>query len=78
MYDGEHSLFYTFNETASFIFGKLKLGVPEQEIIQGLTKLYSIKAERAEKDFNELVTDLKKKKIISVLLSKRPNKSLMG
>jgi hypothetical protein len=74
IFDGEESLLYTFNETASFIFQKLKLGWDEIKIIDGLVKKYQIKEKRAERDFNELVSDLVKKKIISVLKSTRKSK----
>jgi len=74
IFDGEESVLYTFNETASFIFKKLKLGWDEKQIIQILTKRYSIKVDRAKKDISELISDLKKKKIVSVEKPKKQNK----
>ena len=65
IFDGEESVLYTFNETASFIFKKLKKGEEKEKIIEMVEKKYDIKKERAEKDFNELTADLKKKKIIA-------------
>ncbi len=64
IFDGEESVLYTFNETASFIFQKLKRGWPEEKIIDSLVKKYQVKEERVRKDFKELVDDLKRKKII--------------
>jgi len=66
IFDGEESVLYTFNETASFIFQKLKLGWEEEKIIKTLVKKYQIKEKRAEKDVNDLISDLLKKKIISI------------
>ena len=65
IFDGEESVLYTFNETASEIFRLLKKNLEEKEIIEKITKKYLIKKEKVEKDFNELIADLKKKKIIS-------------
>ena len=65
IFDGEESVLYTFNETASEIFRLLKKNLEEKEIIEKITKKYSIEKERVKKDFNELIADLKKKKIIS-------------
>jgi len=66
IFDGEESVLYTFNETASFIFQKLKLGWDKEKIIEDLIKKYQIKEKRAEKDVNDLISDLLKKKIISI------------
>jgi len=71
IFDGEESVLYTFNETASFIFKKLKKGEEKEKIIEMVEKKYDIKKERAQKDFNELLSDLKKKKIISSTSSKK-------
>lgn len=65
IFDGEESVLYTFNETASFIFKKIKKGEEREKIIEMVEKKYDIKKERVQKDFNELITDLKKKKIVS-------------
>jgi len=65
IFDGEKSLFYTFNETATFIFTHLKKGLTKKDIIENLIKKYDIGKERAEKDFDVLMADLKAKGIIS-------------
>jgi len=65
IFDGEESVLYTFNETASEIFRLLKKNLEEKEIIGKIAKKYEIKKERVEKDFTELISDLKKKKIIT-------------
>lgn len=64
IFDGEESVLYTFNETASFIFKKLKKGLNDKEIITTVVKKYNSKEEKVKKDYQELITDLLKKKII--------------
>lgn len=71
IFDGEKSALYTFNETASYIFKKLKKGVEKEKIIEMVEKKYDIKKDRAEKDFNEMIADLKKRKVISSSSSKK-------
>ncbi len=66
IFDGEESVLYTFNQTASEIFRLIKKGLEEKEIIEKITKKYSIKKERVKKDLNGLIFDLIKKKIVSV------------
>lgn len=66
IFDGEESVLYTFNETASFIFQKLKRGWEEEKIAQTLVKKYQVKLERVRKDIKELIKDLLERKIISV------------
>jgi len=64
IFDGEESVLYTFNETASEIFKLLKKNLEEKEIVEKIAKKYNVKPEKAEKDFKELVKDLRKRKII--------------
>lgn len=71
IFDGEESAIYTFNETASYILKKLKMGLEEDKIIEAMVKRYGLKADKLKADFKELVEELKKKKIIS---SGRPKK----
>ena len=66
IFDGEESVLYTFNETASYIFLKIKAKWDEERIIMSLTKKYGIKDDRARKDFQALVDDLLEKKIIKI------------
>ncbi len=67
IFDGEESVLYTFNETASYIFLKLKAKWDGKKIILSLVKRYGVKEERAKKDVKELVKDLLKKKILKHL-----------
>lgn len=71
IFDGEESALYTFNETASYIFQKLKLGWEENKIIEAIIKKYGVKRERLDEDVRELISDLKKKKIISAEKSRK-------
>jgi len=56
---------FTFNETASYIFAKLKSGWDEEKIALGLTKKYEVKKEDAKKDIATLIAKMKKKKIMA-------------
>lgn len=65
IFDGEDSVLYTFNEIASYIFGKLKLGLEKERIKELLLKKYAVQEEEARKDLDNLVKDLLDKKIIT-------------
>jgi len=64
IFDADKSVLFTFNETASYIFAKLKSGWEKDKIVAAMLKRYHVKEARAEKDFEELVLKLLKKKII--------------
>jgi hypothetical protein len=64
IFDGEESVLYTLNETASEIFKMIKKGLSEEEIVEKMVKKYSLKKEKAEKDVRELVEELIKKGIV--------------
>ena len=65
IFDGEESLLYTFNETASFIFDKIKLGWNATKIATVLGKKFQVDLETTNRDISGLVKELIKKKIIS-------------
>ncbi len=65
IFDGEQSVLFTFNETASLIFQKLKVKWTKEKIVSSLVKKYAVSQQRAEKDFDTLIRDLLNKKIIS-------------
>jgi hypothetical protein len=67
IFDSENSMLYRFNETATFIFKKIKSGLDKQAVIMELIKKYDAKKDEAEKDFDELIKDLRTKKIITSL-----------
>lgn len=73
VFDGEKSILYTLNRTATDIFKLLKKGLEKKEIIEKMVKKYKIKPERIEKDVNELISDLKQKKILK-FASRQPKK----
>lgn len=64
IFDADESVLYTLNETASVIFDKLKKKWDKEKIINYMLKKYDVKKEKLEKDFDQLIEDLKKKKII--------------
>lgn len=64
IFDGEKSVLFTFNETATFIFQKIKLGWEQNRIIESLIKTYGVKKDRVVKDFKEIINELIDKKIV--------------
>ena len=64
VFDAEKSLLYTFNETATYIFGKLKAKWDKDRIIEAMLKRYPIKKEQAEKDLSSLIKELKTRKVL--------------
>lgn len=65
IFDADQSILYTLNETASLIFDKLKKNWNKEKIINYMLKKFEVKKERLEKDFHQLLKDLKDKKIIA-------------
>ena len=65
IFDGEKSTIYSFNQTATFIVERIKQGLSKENIISLVSKKYSVQKNLAEKDFNEFISELKSKKIIS-------------
>ena len=64
IFDAEESILYTLNETAAYIFQKLKRGFNKEKIITQMMKRYQVKKERLIKDYDDLINDLIKKKVI--------------
>ena len=64
IFDGDKSVLYTFNETASYIFGKIKAKMEKEKITALMVKRYGIKEAKAKKDLDEIVEDMVEKKII--------------
>lgn len=65
IFDGDKSVLYTFNSTATFIFQKIKSGFDNKRIVDLLVKKYGINIKKAQNDFKSLIKDLLKKKIIT-------------
>lgn len=63
-FDVDKSLLYTFNETAEFIFKKIKAGWDVEKIIDALLKIHEIDETTLKKDVNALISDMKKNRII--------------
>lgn len=64
IFDSEKSLLYTFNESASFIFNKIKNGRSRNTLINSLSKKFKISLNKAENDVNDFINELSAKKII--------------
>lgn len=71
VFDGESSMLYTFNETASVIFQQLKKGKTLKEIVKVICCQYKVTLMRAENDVRLIVSDFLKRKIF---VAKRPTK----
>ena len=65
IFDGEKSQLITFNETATFIFERIKRKVDTEKIIDLIVKKYKVKPEKIKKDFVKLISELKSLKIVS-------------
>jgi len=57
--------FYTLNETASFIFSKIKLDWEKKKLIEALAKKYGISEKKAQCDIKEFIRELRERKIIN-------------
>ena len=68
IFDGDESMLYTFNETATYIFQKLKSGWDKKKILETMQKRYKTKEKKLSSDFDDLIRDLKAKKIISKMV----------
>ncbi len=64
IFDSKKSLLYSLNETASYIWKKLRLRWNKKQIISGLSKKYEASKSKIEIDYNKITRDMKKKKII--------------
>jgi len=71
IFDADQSVLYNFNKTAGEIFGLMKKGLSEEEIIEKMVKKYQVKKERVAKDVKELINNLKKKKIVVIEVVKK-------
>jgi len=64
IFDGEASVLVNFNDTASEIFEALKKGKSDKDIYLSLSKKYQVPINKAKKDVDKLILQLKKSKII--------------
>ena len=65
IFDGEKSVLNTLNSTATFMFQKIKVGWDKEKIVEAMIKIYSIDEKSVKKDFDTLIKELVKQKIIS-------------
>ena len=69
-FNPEKSFLYNFNETATFIFKKIKSGWKEDRIVGAITKKYEVPLLTAKKDVKTIIKELVKNKIIYSTISK--------
>lgn len=65
IFDPEKSELYSLNESASYIFGKIRSGAKKNEIIRLLKKKYGLTTIQAKHDYSNLVKEMRKRKIIA-------------
>ena len=65
IFDGEKSVLNTLNSTATFMFQKIKVGWDKEKIVEAMIKIYSIDEKSVKKDFDTLIKELVKQKIIT-------------
>lgn len=63
-FDVDHSSLFTFNETAEYIFSKIKTKTDPSHIASLLARKYEVDVKDAMKDVSELLKVLKKNKIV--------------
>ncbi len=63
-FDVDNSSLFTFNETAEYIFSKIKTKTEPSRIASLLAKKYNVGEKDAIKDIQELIKSLKKNKIL--------------
>ena len=64
IFDGEKSLLYTFNETASFIIQRIKSGWDENKISIAIARKYNLTVEKAQEDVKKMIKELMRYRII--------------
>lgn len=74
IFDGDKSVLYTFNETASEIFRWLKKGIEKEEIVNKIKNKYNVEKDKINEDFDRLIGELEKKKILSFVKPKKSSK----
>ena len=62
--DIDQSYLYTFNETAEFIFKKIKMGWGEEKITSTLVNIYKVDASVLKRDVQSIIKDLFKNRIL--------------
>ena len=58
IFDAEKSVLLTFNNTATFIFDRLKKGHETKKIVTDLAKKFDVTKEKAKKDVSEFIATL--------------------
>ncbi|VVA43777.1 conserved hypothetical protein [Candidatus Roizmanbacteria bacterium] len=74
IFNVDNSMFYSFNESGSYILEAIKKGFNEERIARILSKKYDISKKQAEKDVNDFLKQLSKNKIISFSRQKKARK----
>lgn len=64
IFDGNDSVLYTLNETATFILHKMKRGLSKEEILKKLLQRYAVTQKKALADLENLFKILQSKNVL--------------
>lgn len=64
VFDYKKSVIHTLNQTAYYIFSKIKAGWDREKTVQFLMKRYDVLEKRARADYDALVKELVKKGLL--------------
>jgi hypothetical protein len=64
IFDSERAILFTLNETAGYLFSKLRLGWEKKKIIEAVSRRYQISEKRATIDLLGLLKQLQTKKVL--------------
>ncbi|MFA5136797.1 MAG: PqqD family protein [Patescibacteria group bacterium] len=64
IFDSKKSVLFTLNETASYVFQKIRSKTPQKKLMSLFAKKYAITEKQADKDIETCIADMKKKKIL--------------
>lgn len=65
IFDEKNSMLHTLNESASYVFRKIKSGWEDEKITSSLVKRYGIAEKRAIQDLKAIRAQFKRKKIFT-------------
>lgn len=74
LFDVDTSTFFSFNESASFIFNLVKKGTDREKVIKSLAKKYGLTEVKASRDVDDFLKELERNKIASASKQTKRNK----
>ena len=65
IFSGEESVLRTLNETAAYIFQKLRIGWENEKIVEGLVEKFGAMQKQAKEDLEDFIKLLLRKQILT-------------